>query len=62
MPWSSNIPNRYKRNAINADLYRSRLISTNVDTEISLIKKKLSAAHNPQKFIEMSLVVLTMVT
>ena len=62
MLWSSNIPNRYKRNAINADPYRSRLISTNVDMEISLIKKKLSAADNPQKFIEMSLVVLTMVT
>jgi len=23
VPWSSNIPNRYKRNAINGDLHRS---------------------------------------
>ena len=34
VPWSSNIPKRYRRNEINADLHRSKRISTNFDKEI----------------------------
>ena len=49
---SSNIPKRYKRNAINADLHRSKRISTNFDQEIYRIKKKFLAPDYPQKFVE----------
>ena len=52
VPWSSNIPKRYKRNAINADLHRTKRISTNFDKEIYRIKKKFLAADYPQKFVE----------
>ena len=52
VPWSSNIAKRYKRNAINPDLHRSKRISTNFDQEIYRIKKKFLAADCPQKFVE----------
>ena len=52
MLWSSNIPKRYKRNAINADLHRLKRISTNFDKEIYRIKRKLLAADYPEKFVE----------
>ena len=52
VPWSSNIPKRYKRNAINADLHCSKRISTNFDKEIYRIKKKFLAADYPFKFVE----------
>ena len=32
--WSSNIPKRYKRNAINGDLHRAKRIATDFDQEI----------------------------
>ena len=32
--WSSNIPKRYKQNAIDTDLYRSKQISRNFNKEI----------------------------
>ena len=38
LPWSSNIPKRYKRNAINADLRCSKRISTTFDKEIFSIR------------------------
>ena len=52
MPWSSNIPKRYKRNAINADLHRSKRISGNFDKKIYRIKIKVLAADYPQKIVE----------
>ena len=52
MPWSSNIPKRYKRYAINADLHHSKLISTNFDKGISRIKMNFLAADYPRKFLE----------
>ena len=52
MPWSSNIPKRYKRNAINAELHRSKGFSTNFGREIYRIKKKFLAADYPQKFVD----------
>ena len=52
VPWSSNIPKRYKRNAINADLHRLKTISTNFDKEIYRIRKKFLAADYPQEFVE----------
>ena len=52
VPWSSNVPKLYKRNAINADLHRSKQISTNFDKEIYRFKKKFLAADYAQKFVE----------
>ena len=39
-PWSSNIPKRYKRNAVKGDLHRSKRIGTDFEKEIVQIKKK----------------------
>ena len=44
LPWTSKTPKRYKRNAINGDLHRSKRISSNFDKEISLIKDKFTKA------------------
>ena len=51
VPWSSNIPERYKRNAINGDLHRSKRIATDSEKEIIQIKKKFLAANFPSRFI-----------
>ena len=37
--WKSKVPKRYKRNAINGDLYRSHRISTNFNDEKSKFEK-----------------------
>ena len=51
VPWASNIPKRYKRNTINTDLYRAKLIASNLDNELVIIKKKFLAADYPHEFI-----------
>ena len=51
MPWSSNIPKCYKRNAINGDLHRAKRIATDFDNEIVQIKEKFLAANFPPRFI-----------
>ena len=50
VPWSSNIPKRYKRNAINGDLHRSKRIATDFEKEIVQIEKKFLAANFPSRF------------
>ena len=45
VPWTSNIPKRYKRNTINTDLYRAKRIATNLDNELVIIKRKFLAAN-----------------
>ena len=47
VPWSSNIPKRYNRNAINGDLHRAKRIATGFDDEILQIKEKFLAANFP---------------
>ena len=34
-PWTSNIPKRYKRNTIKAELYRAKYISSNFVSEMT---------------------------
>ena len=51
VPWASNIPKRYKSNTINADLYHAKLIATNLDNELVIIKRKYLAANYPHRFI-----------
>ena len=50
VPWSSNIPKRYKRNTINTDLYRAKRIATNLDNKLVIIKKKFLAADYHHRF------------
>ena len=59
VPWSSNIPKRYKRNTINAGLHRSKRISTNFETfkEVYQIKKKFLAVVYPQSVLKVLSVV-----
>ena len=49
--WKSQIPKRYKRNAINGDLYRSWRISSNFYHEKSQIRSKFSSAGYPMRFV-----------
>ena len=49
--WSTKTPKRYKRNAINGDLHRSKNISSNFDLEINKIKNKYEKADYPPRFI-----------
>ena len=49
--WASNIPKRYKRNTINADLYLAKRIATNLGNELVIIERKYLAANYPHRFI-----------
>ena len=49
--WKSQIPKRYKRNAINGDLYRSWRISSNFNHEKHQIRRKFSSAGYPMRFV-----------
>ena len=50
--WSSKVPKRYKRNAINGDLHRAKRISSDFETEKHEIKEKFKSAGFPLRFIE----------
>ena len=43
VPWASNIPKRYIKNTINTDLYRAKEITSNLNNELVIIKKKFLA-------------------
>ena len=49
--WTSKTPKRYKRNAINGNLYRAQQISSNFEAEIDKVYKKYSNAGNPSNII-----------
>ena len=50
--WSSKVPFRYKKNAINSELHRAKKISSNFQSEIARIKAKFLKACFPHKVIE----------
>ena len=50
--WSSKVPFRYKKNAINGELHRARKISSNLQLETARIKAKFSKVGFPHKVIE----------
>ena len=52
MHWSSNIPKRYKRNAISVDLHWSKRISSNFDMVVQIIKSKFKSVGYPLSFID----------
>ena len=50
--WSSKVPKRYKRNAINGDLHRAAKIASDFDAEVRRIKEKYKNVGFPLRFIE----------
>ena len=49
--WSSRIPKRYERDAVIGDLHRSKIISSNFEMEIKVIKRKFRNGDYRQKFL-----------
>ena len=49
--WSSKVPKKYKRNAINAELHRAERISSNPDHENEIITEKFLKAGFPSRFV-----------
>ena len=50
-PWTSNIPKRYKQNAIETELYQAKCISSNFTNEVTLIRNKFKSAGYPMHFV-----------
>ena len=50
--WSSKVPFRYKKNAINGELHTTNKISSNFQSEKARIKAKFLNAGFPHKVIE----------
>ena len=51
IPWTSNIPKRYKRNSIKTELYRAKRISSNFTSEVTVIRNKFESAGYPKRFV-----------
>ena len=49
--WKSQIPKRYKSNAMDGDLYHSWRVSLNFHHEINQIRSKYSSARHPMAFV-----------
>ena len=50
--WSSQVPKKYKRNAINGDLSRAFKISSDFAFEVGKIKAKFEKAGYPTRFVD----------
>ena len=55
--WTSKVPKRYKRNAINGDLNRSYQISMNFYHEKEIIREKYHLAGFPTRFADIGTVI-----
>ena len=53
--WTSNIPRRYKRNTIKAELYQAKRISSNFTNEVALIRNQFQSAGSPMHFVNSAL-------
>ena len=51
IPWTSNIPKRYKRNSIKTELYCAKRISSNFTSEVTVIRNKPESAGYPKRFV-----------
>ena len=47
IPWTSNIPKRYKRNSIKTELYRAKQMSSNFISEVTVIRNKFESTGYP---------------
>ena len=52
MNWSSEVPKKFKRNAINNDLHRANVISNSFTRETEIIQQKYRHADFPKLFID----------
>ena len=50
--WSSKVPKRYKRNAVNSDLNRAKNIASSFQNELTNIRQKFKKAGYPIRFTE----------
>ena len=51
IPWTSNIPKRYKRNSIKTELYLAKRISSNFTSEVTVTRNKFESAGYPKRFV-----------
>ena len=51
IPWTSNIPKRYKRNSIKTEMYRAKRISSNFTREVTVTRNKFESAGYPKSFL-----------
>ena len=51
IPWTSNIHKRYKKNSIKAESYRAKRISSNLTSEVTVIRNKFESAGYPKRFV-----------
>ena len=49
--WTSNIPERYKRNSLKTKLYRAKQISSNFTSEVTVVRNKFESAGYPKRFV-----------
>ena len=49
--WSTKTPKKFKRNAINGNLHRAWMISSNFEAEVKIIRDRFLTAKYPLKFI-----------
>ena len=49
--WKSQIPKRYKRSAVDGDLYRSWRISSNFYHKKNQIRNEFSTSGHPMRFV-----------
>ena len=52
MYWSSDVPKKFKWNIINNDLHRASIISSDMDNEIGVIRKKYTCVDYPKRYVE----------
>ena len=50
--WTSKVPKRYKRNAINGELHRAKKISSDFQHEVVRIRKKFMDVGFPKRFVD----------
>ena len=49
--WSSKIPKKFKRNAVNVDLYRAKNIASDFSMEKKIVVEKFESAGFPSRFV-----------
>ena len=50
IPWTSNVPDRYKRNSIKTELYRAKRISSNFTNEVTVIRNNFESPGYSKRF------------
>ena len=51
IPWTSTIHKKYKKNFIQTELYHAKRISSNLTSEVTVIRNKFESAGYPKRFV-----------